>query len=189
MRKLFRNPIFWIIIAASTGVAAFTHEMLLNPMAQAEPRHAYKEVAPIKCSDTVIYRNDQYGFMLVLPEDWKGYTVIQDEWRGTEVQTGDVSETGPFISVRNPKWTEKEPYQDIPVYVFTPGQWKLVEDEQLSLGAAPIGPSELGKNEKYIFALPARYNYAFPKGWEEVDEILKNGGFKLIEEDNAAYSQ
>jgi hypothetical protein len=30
----------------------------------------------------------------------------------------------------------------------------------------------LGVNEKYVFALPARYNYAFPAGYEEVENII-----------------
>ena len=56
--------------------------------------------------------------------------------------------------------------------IFTPAQWKLIEDEKLSVSAAPIGPSELGHNAKYVFALPARYNFAFPTGYEEVEQII-----------------
>ena len=58
--------------------------------------------------------------------------------------------------------------------VFTLAQWKALQDLEFSVGAAPIGPSELGRNSKYVFALPARYNYAFPKGFEEVEDIVKN---------------
>ena len=56
--------------------------------------------------------------------------------------------------------------------VFTPEQWNLIQKEELAVSAAPIGPSELGQNAKYIFALPARYNYAFPVGFEEVQTII-----------------
>lgn len=35
------------------------------------------------------------------------------------------------------------------------------------------GPSKLGSNSVYVFALPPRYNYAFQTGFEEVEEILK----------------
>jgi hypothetical protein len=45
------------------------------------------------------------------------------------------------------------------------GEWHI--------GAAPISPLELGHNSRYVFALPARYNYAFPEGWEEVEQILQ----------------
>jgi hypothetical protein len=65
--------------------------------------------------------------------------------------------------------------------IFTLTQWDLVEKEEISLGAAPIGPSELGRNEEYVFALPARYNYAFITGFEEVDEIIQDGAFEIID--------
>jgi hypothetical protein len=48
-----------------------------------------------------------------------------------------------------------------------------MQKDEFHIGAAPINPSELGRNATYVFALPARYNYAFPTGYEEVDEILK----------------
>ena len=35
-------------------------------------------------------------------------------------------------------------------------------------------PTKLAENDSYVFALPARYNYAYPKGWEEVDQIMKS---------------
>jgi hypothetical protein len=40
--------------------------------------------------------------------------------------------------------------------------------------AAVLQPpaSEFGRNSRYVFALPARYNFAFPKGYEEVEDIL-----------------
>lgn len=54
--------------------------------------------------------------------------------------------------------------------IFTLRQW----NENLIVSAAPIGPSELGRNSRYVFALPPRYNYAFPDGYEEVEQILKD---------------
>ncbi|MEL7655420.1 MAG: hypothetical protein AAGU75_05875, partial [Bacillota bacterium] len=61
-----------------------------------------------------------------------------------------------------------------PLMVFTPEQWQALREEGLSVGAAPIGPRKLGGNSRYIFAIPARYNYAFPAGYEEVEDILHN---------------
>ena len=58
--------------------------------------------------------------------------------------------------------------------VFTLAQWRLIESEAMAVSAAPIGPTELGRNSKYVFALPARYNFAYLPGWEEVDEILQH---------------
>jgi hypothetical protein len=87
---------------------------------------------------------------------------------------GNVVETGNVILIRHPEWTEINPRQDIPIMVFTIDQWNKVEKEDIALGAAPIGPSKLGCNSKYIFALPARYNFAFPTGFEEVEKIMNN---------------
>jgi hypothetical protein len=54
--------------------------------------------------------------------------------------------------------------------------------EEISLGAAPIGPSKLGSNSKYVFALPARYNFAYPNGYEDVEKIM--GSNPLSTNDN-----
>lgn len=53
--------------------------------------------------------------------------------------------------------------------VFTLAQWS----EDLIVSAAPIGPSELARNAHYVFALPPRYNFAFPDGYQEVEAILQ----------------
>jgi hypothetical protein len=124
----------------------------------------------------VEYRNEAYGFSVALPETWRGYSATVDTWTGYAAgdQLGDVAFTGgPVVSIHNPKWTTSTMYQDIPVMVFTFGQWNLLQEEKFHIGAVPIGPSELGRNSKYVFALPARYNYAFPPGYEEVEQILE----------------
>jgi hypothetical protein len=48
------------------------------------------------------------------------------------------------------------------------------------IGAAPINPKELGRNNNYVFALPARYNFAFPEGFEEVNNIIENNPLKTF---------
>jgi hypothetical protein len=58
--------------------------------------------------------------------------------------------------------------------IFTPTVWDQVNSGSISVSAAPIPPTKLAENSRYVFALPARYNYAFPKGWEEVDQIMKS---------------
>ena len=57
--------------------------------------------------------------------------------------------------------------------VFTLGQWTSLEKEEFHIGAAPVPPKKLGQNDKYVFALPPRYNFAFPEGYEEVENILE----------------
>ena len=133
----------------------------------------------------IVYENTQYGFTVTLPESWKGYSVLTGEWQGLSLaqgQEGKVIETGPQISIRHPKWTQQVPRQDIPIMVFTLAQWEGLQKEQFHIGAAPIGPSELARNSRYVLALPARYNFAFPEGYEEVETLLQSGAVKATEE-------
>jgi len=127
------------------------------------------------------YRNSQFGFIFMLPKNWEGfsnwegYSIVTDKWHGNTIDgTNPVSIEGPQIVIRHPQWTVENPRQDIPIMIFTLAQWELIQQEKLSVGAAPIGPSELGRNANYVFALPARYNYAFPTGFEEVEKILQD---------------
>ncbi len=133
------------------------------------------------CSTSVKYKNNQYGFSFALPKSWKGYSIVTEKWEGYApgseetqgTQEDGPSETGPLILIRHPQWTQETQRQDIPIMVVTSSQWDALQRGEFHIGAAPIGPSELGRNAKYVFALPARYNYAFPPGFEEVEEILK----------------
>jgi hypothetical protein len=130
--------------------------------------------------DKLIYKNTQYGFSFSLPESWEGYSIITDEWEGKPVGSDTVTEKGPIISIRNPKWTQENPYQDIPIMVFTLSQWDLLQQEKFHIGAAPIGPTELGRNTEHVLALPARYNFSFLTGYEEVEKILEGNPLKAF---------
>jgi len=123
-------------------------------------------------AETIVYTNDEFGFSFLLPMSWEGYTVVKEEWQGDK--EGEAVASGPRLSIRHPLWTEPEPRQDIPILVFTLVQWSAMQAGEFHIGAAPIGPSELGRSDEYIFALPARYNYAFPEGFEEVESILQS---------------
>lgn len=95
---------------------------------------------------SIEYRNAKYGFCFSLPESWRGFSIVIDRWRGnTTVLHGEV----------------------------TAPQWRSPQREEFWVSAAPIGPTELGRNRRCVFALPARYNYAFPTGYEEVEQILR----------------
>ena len=87
-----------------------------------------------------------------------------------------------MIKIRHPQGTSQNSRQDIPIMVFTQNQWDAMQQEKFHIGAAPMGPKELGRNGKYVFALPARYNYAFPAGYEEVERILEGNPLKTLEE-------
>ncbi len=123
-------------------------------------------------SVTPTYKNDQYGFSIDLPSSWKGYKVLVTGWEGRDMASGKVSDHGPIITLRHPDWTTANPREDMPIMVFTPAQWDLVIGEKMSVGAAPIPPSSLDKNSQYVLALPARYNYDYKTGWEEVDTLV-----------------
>ncbi len=122
------------------------------------------------------YRNPQYGFCFSLPESWRGYSIVVSHWQGYPINASASEKTqqGPIISIRDPRWTSAAPRQDIPIMIFTTGQWRAVQHEELNVTAAPFGPGELGRNQKYVFALPPRYNYGFLPGYEEVVQILNN---------------
>lgn len=135
-------------------------------------------------SNTPVYENHQYGFNFSLPNSWKGYSILTENWEGIAIdgsQNGKMVETGLMIIIRHPQWTEQNQRQDIPVMVFTLTQWESMQQEQFHIGAAPIGPKELGRNSSYVFALPARYNYAFLTGFEEVEDILNNHALQPFE--------
>lgn len=152
-----------------------------------------KTVQPAStAASTIVYKNTTYGFSFTLPKSWSDYKIITSKWEGTTSKSSAV--TGPMISIRHPLWTTKDPRQDIPIMVFTLSQWKAIEhsypnpdtannsyppnQEDITIGAAPVGPAELGRNSKYVFALPARYNYAFPTGYEEVEQIMSSKPLK-----------
>lgn len=108
----------------------------------------------------VEYRNEQYGFGITFPSDWSGYSVVAGTWQGrTQDEQGETTGTytGPEIILRHPQWAAAAPWQDIPVMVFTHDEWTLVEQQTLGVSAAPIAPSKLGENAKFVFALPPRW--------------------------------
>lgn len=131
-------------------------------------------------SNSIVYKNTQYGFNFTLPGGWKGYSIVNSQWEGTAAGGGTAA-TGPMISIRDPRWTSQIPRQDIPIMIFTLEQWNSLQQDKFHIGAAPINPSELGRNNRYVFALPARYNYAFPPGFEEVESILKGKPLKTMD--------
>jgi hypothetical protein len=125
-------------------------------------------------SGSIVYKNSKYGVRVKLPKSWKGYKVTINQWEGggTGPNGEELHELGPDIVINHPKSTEENPRQNIPIMVFTLAQWEKVSHGQVNISAAPIGPGELGRNCRYVFALPPRYNYAFPEGFEEVNYII-----------------
>ena len=133
---------------------------------------------PAPIPTPIVYHNTQYGFCFLLPADWKGYTIVTEKWHGTMLDgpnAGKQTESGPQLLIRNPRWTEADPWQDIPIMVFTPRQWKLAGgvNAEMAVSAAPIGPAELAGNKHFVFALPPRWiGFTDAKGQDEVQSLI-----------------
>ncbi|MFL6350434.1 MAG: hypothetical protein ACJ74Z_01095 [Bryobacteraceae bacterium] len=113
--------------------------LLVAPVMQSPNTHSGETSVSTATDNTqrgqrVVYTSRRYGFAVILPETWKGYTVLSGTWKAIDIQTGNVKESGPSITIRHPLWTEAIPRQDIPILVLTTAQWN--EREQLSFGAA-----------------------------------------------------
>ncbi|MFD2444793.1 hypothetical protein ACFSO7_12535 [Bacillus sp. CGMCC 1.16607] len=135
-------------------------------------------------ANSIVYKNSQYGFHFSLPKSWKDFQITTEKWEGLALDSAQgekVVETGPMVLIRHPEWTLENQRQDIPIMIFTLKQWESLLNEQFHIGAAPIGPRELGRNSNYVFALPARYNFAFPTGYEEVEKILNDHALQPTE--------
>jgi len=123
--------------------------------------------------EPIVYRNTQYGFCFRLPADWKGYQIVKERWRGG-VPNREAPGTariisGPLIQFRNPEWTQADPYQDIPIMVFTRAQWRTKEKEGIVVSAAGVDFGAIGRNANYVFAQPPRwFGYIEVAGLEEV---------------------
>jgi hypothetical protein len=129
-----------------------------------------------KLSKTIEYRNTKYGFSFTLPESWKGYLVLWSEWQGNVLGSdGSVARVlrGPEVKIRHPKWTEENPREDLPLMIFTIAEW----NEHPNVSAAPFDPGEFGRNRKYVFAVPPRWDYDYAEGWEEAEKILGSKSF------------
>lgn len=164
-----------LILVCLTGCSEKTVQTPSAP-----PQTATPSLAPAMTDGSIEYRNEEYGFTFTLPADWKGYTIVMDKWKGDTLDGSKTQYEGPELFIRSPKWTGKEPTQDIPIMIFTIDQYNDLSKDKFHIGAAPIGPMELGRNSKYVFALPARYNYAFLKDFEQVEKILNGKPLKPI---------
>lgn len=164
-KRLITFAVIFILLISTIGYFALTRK----------PNQTDNQTPASQPATLVKYENTEYGFNFPLPDSWIGYSIVTEKWTGYLLNTPNAKKIeGPKIVIRHPEWTAENPRQDIPIMIFTPGEWDLIQQEMLSVGAAPVGPSELGHNSNYVFALPARYNYAFPTGYEEVEKNLEN---------------
>jgi hypothetical protein len=144
--------------------------------AQQAPSTNQKHQADKSQAATVVYRNREYGFSFTLPASWKGYTVVWSEWSGSPVTTNGRPEhllRGPQVLIRHPKWTQENPREDLPLMIYTIAQW----NESPVVSAAPYYPWEFGRNSKYVFAVPPRWDNDSSEGVEEAEKIMGSKPF------------
>lgn len=185
LMRISNSGRIYILTIVLSGVTVLPTKVLTGPREQApgpsdqttQSSSREPTSTPAKQTATLIeYRNAQYGFCFSLPQSWQGYSIVDDRWKGySNVSENDaVVEQGPIVSIRHPEWTQANPRQDIPIMVFTLAQWRCLQLEEFHVSAAPIGPTELGRNRKYVFALAPRFDWAFPTGYEEVEQLLRS---------------
>lgn len=119
----------------------------------------------------LVYSNTNYGFNFSLPDDWQGYTIVENTWKGT-TSKNVTAPTGPKLLIRNPKWTAAAPYEDLPILIFTIAQWNSYVAEDFYVSAAPFPAAELARNDKYVFALPPRWDFDYSLGFKEAEDII-----------------
>ena len=130
------------------------------------------------------YQNKEYGLVFFLPGSWQGYSVLIQQWEGVSYLPAKdataITAHGPMIVLRHPQWTAGDPYQDIPIMVFTRGQWESDKQGRFGIGAGGF-EEEMWHNQEYVFGMSSRYNAADDvKGWKEVADI--------VEQNNAAHA-
>jgi hypothetical protein len=122
------------------------------------------------------YHNAQYDFTFFLPASWQGYSVLPQQWEA-QIRSADTrevvgSEHGPVIVLRDPHWKASEPYQDIPILVFTRSQWDAEHQGKFFPYAGGV-IFEMQHNDNYVFGIYSRFNADDTvKGWKEADDIV-----------------
>jgi len=135
--------------------------------------------APNRLSDLPIrYHNSRYDFTFFLPTSWQGYSVLIQQWEGqtysAAVDRLVVTGHGSMIVLRHPQWKASDPYQDIPILVFTRSQWDALHQGKFFPSLYAGGTmDEMWHNRKYVFAISSRYNWGELKGWAEAGEIVE----------------
>jgi hypothetical protein len=115
----------------------------------------------------VVCHNPEYNFTFFLPPDWQGYSVLVRQW------VAEQPEHGPMIVLRHPQWRADDPYQDIPIEIFTRKQWIAIHQGNLDIGAGGI-EEEIGHNRNYVFAISSRFDADDSvKGWKEAGKIVE----------------
>ncbi len=126
---------------------------------------------PSHNNTSITYKNTDYGFNFSLPTSWQGYTVVKNTWVGNALKNTPAP-SGPKLLIRHPSWKANAPHEDLPILVFTISQWNSYIAEDFAVSAAPILANELARNNKYVFALPPRWDFDYSLGFKEAQDII-----------------
>src|ERR1039457_583665 len=115
-----------------------------------------------------------------LPRTWRGYSTVEDTWKSGP--GGDeVLESGAEITIVNPQSTLTQPFQDIYIRVFSHAQGDSLQQGNFAISAASIGPGEIGRNRKHVFAVPPRMiDTDNLYGWKEVVRIIQSNPLRAF---------
>ncbi len=163
--KIARSAAFAVL-----PLALFAQQQADTPSARTSPQATQQATSKpaIRPPKSIQYRNTKYGFTFSLPTTWKGYSVVEGIWNDAT----NAGFQGPQITLVNPRTTPAKQYQDIYILVFTHAQWDSLQAGDFAVSAASVGPGELGRNRKYVFAEPPRMIDSDSLGREEVVQIM-----------------
>src|SRR2546423_12351899 len=109
------------------------------------------------------YHNRENALAFFLPPSWQGYSVLLQQWEGISYSPAKeatvVTAHGPMVVLRHPQWRADDPYQDIPIMVFTRSQWDSDKQGGFGIGAGGLD-NEMWHNQTYVFWMSSRYKAA-----------------------------
>jgi hypothetical protein len=126
----------------------------------------------------VVFNNPKFELRFLLPSNWRGYSVLMEQWDNKNYEASAdkwrISEHGPIITLRHPNWRLDDPRQDIPILVFTRGQWSALNQGKLWPSKYAGGVfDELSHSRTYVFAISSRYNWDELKGSMEAACVVE----------------
>jgi len=118
----------------------------------------------VTTSAGLVYKNTTYDFQITLPKTWNDFKI-----QSSEILFGNS------VVIIHPDYTTLNPRMNIPILIYPIEKWTEWEKNNFEGYpiTAPIGPTERGRNTRFVFATAPRYNFIFLTGFEEVEIILK----------------
>ena len=137
-------------------------------------------------ANSLVYTNNTYGFRLILPDTWAGYTVTDNTF-GSDAVSAEASISGVETSVDcaqillfSPQYASNSDVQPVIIIVFKLSDWTTFDLDTegpdyrqvvTSAGGAE-GSQSLGQNNQYVFSIGTReYGFQYTTGVDEAQAI------------------